>query len=347
MERFIKTLDDQLWKKAVEQSDEKDIYYTPDYFRLSEKQEEGKGCAFYFENQYGAVLYPFLLRNLKSLSNEFTDWYDITTPYGYGGPLIVEEKDRGKLLESFRQSFHAFCSREQIVSEFIRFHPVYRNHEGLKNWLDLAVKGKTVGLDVSHQADIWANMTGKNRNMVRKAMKQGVTVREANPENMEDFKAFNVLYTRTMQRANAKDFYYFNDAFFRHLTEEMGDQVKMFIAEHEGTPVAASLFLVGETMIHYHLSGMDERHANLAANNLLLYEAALWAQRNHKEIFHLGGGYGGGDDTLFKFKRSFSKIDSHVLDFVLGRYIHDAAVYQRLVETCQSSPSDYFPLYRS
>jgi hypothetical protein len=50
-----------------------------------------KHCIFN-QNNYGIVLYPFLIRSLDALEflqKEVTkDSYDITTPYGYGGPLV-------------------------------------------------------------------------------------------------------------------------------------------------------------------------------------------------------------------------------------------------------------------
>jgi hypothetical protein len=60
--------------------------------------------------------------------------------------------------------------------------------------------------------------------------------------------------------------------------------------------------------MHYHLSGTYSDAMAMAPNNLLLWEAARWGCRNGFTTFHLGGGTSDSpDDSLFRFKSSFSK----------------------------------------
>ena len=56
---------------------------------------------------------------------------------------------------------------------------------------------------------------------------------------------------------------------------------------------------------HYHLSGTLSEYMKLGANNYALYEIALDLCKMGYEKFHLGGGYGGDNSPLFKFKMSF------------------------------------------
>ncbi|MEP3444069.1 MAG: hypothetical protein ABJN53_04670, partial [Flavobacteriaceae bacterium] len=67
--------------------------------------------------------------------------------------------------------------------------------------------------------------------------------------------------------------------------------------------------------------------------------------------FNLGGGVGGNEDSLFRFKSSFSK---DFKAFKLWKYIVDQDKYEELVKmkneikcnTINSECSGYFPCYR-
>ena len=50
-----------------------------------------------------------------------TDAYDVTTPYGYGGPVGNGD---------FQQAYERWCGERGIVSTFIRFHPLFENYRG-------------------------------------------------------------------------------------------------------------------------------------------------------------------------------------------------------------------------
>jgi len=75
-------------------------------------------------------------------------------------------------------------------------------------------------------------------------------------------------------------------------------------------------------------------------------EISVIGRRLGKKIFHLGGGVGGKEDSLFNFKRLFSNLQ--VKDRIWC-YINDEPAYNDLVlrsgiETNQETP--FFPLYR-
>ena len=86
----------------------------------------------------------------------------------------------------------------------------------------------------------------------------------------------------------------------------------------------------------------------MQANNLLLYEVAKWGNENGYEIFHLGGGYESDSDSLYKFKKSFSKLEDN--DFYIGKKIHNVRIYNYLTEIVNEAKlnkSTFFPEYRN
>lgn len=69
--------------------------------------------------------------------------------------------------------------------------------------------------------------------------------------------------------------------------------------------------------MNYHLSGSIWEYANLAPTNLLLYEAALWGCANGCKTLYLGGGVGSGEDSLFKFKKAFYRLEVYIMKKIL------------------------------
>ncbi len=95
------------------------------YLELHERYGDGQAEAVFYESAYGMVYYPFLIRKIMG-----TKFVDITTPYGYGGPLFkaINEESNLMLAQEFMRVFEKYCLLKDVVSEFIRFTPHLCNH---------------------------------------------------------------------------------------------------------------------------------------------------------------------------------------------------------------------------
>src|SRR5690554_736175 len=98
-----------------------DIYFEDNYGKLYEKIEKGVSQVYYFEDDFGKIKTQFIKREIP-IKIKGDNYFDIVTPYGYGGPIIMEceEGKREKLLSAFNDSFKKYCKENNIVSEFIR-----------------------------------------------------------------------------------------------------------------------------------------------------------------------------------------------------------------------------------
>jgi serine/alanine adding enzyme len=158
------------------------------------------------------------------------------------------------------------------------------------------------------------------------------------------------LYEATMQRVNAAAFYRFPLAYYDLVKRTLAANTRIFLVKYEEKTVAAAVFFVGGDTVHYHLSGSYAEAQQLAPNNLLLHEVALWGQRHGFRRLHLGGGRSNApDDPLLGFKKRVSK---QVVPFYVGRQIHDQEQYDELCWLWQrqygeSMPPSYFPPYRA
>ena len=105
-----------------------DIYFTPEWGAVNQFIEPGIAKIFECKTEYGIIRNQFILRKIPQLING-KQFYDIASPYGYGGPYIVDCQDGRKteLICAYEEQFSAYCKKNDIVSEFIRFHPIIQN----------------------------------------------------------------------------------------------------------------------------------------------------------------------------------------------------------------------------
>jgi serine/alanine adding enzyme len=255
---------------------------------------------------------------------------DVTTPYGYGGPVGPGSHER------FYEQYEDWCRKRGIVSTFIRYHPLFENYRRSPH---ASYASPTVGWRL--EGDLLTSMHGKHRNVVRKAQKAGVAVDvTAAPD---DLSAFVALYGQTMERQNAAGYYFFPPEYWERLTTLGGNLVR-FDAQCEGEVVASALCLRGDRWLHYHLGATAESARDLGASNLLLYTAAVWAQEQRLDEFHLGGGAGGDEDTLYAFKQRFSPGGER--EFWVGKAVHDENAYRQLSGATEVDYDGFFPAYR-
>jgi hypothetical protein len=321
----------------------------PEYGKLFENPDHGKSTSFYYTSNLGSVYFSFILRAIK-INDVPTGYFDIISPYGYGGPVILEcpSNDKIALISDFDREFSIYCRENNIVSEFVRFHPLLNNVAYCKNIYDVELNRNTIAIDLTLDDLFMESFSSKCRNMIRKAEKNGVSVSfDFEGQTVSDFYR---LYTRTMQKNNASGYYFFTEEYFNETLHALHGKIFILNALFESEIVSAAMFMYYQKFMHYHFSATDPEHYKLSCNNLILSEAAYWGQKNQKEIFHLGGGFTtAADDPLFFFKKSFTK--NGICDFWIGRRIHQQNIYQEFVKQVMATKSmtnpDFFPLYRT
>jgi hypothetical protein len=347
----IKFGETEKWDKIVKGFNKYDVYYLSAYANAFKIHGDGEPTLFYYEDQDMKAMNVVMKRDI-SLDKRFTGkippntYYDITTPYGYGG-FLIDGKVTENSLKALDYEYSFICKNEGIISEFVRFHPVRNNGEDLKDIYDISRLGKTITIELYSQDQVWNNLTSKNRNMIRKAKKSGVEIYWGrNPDLMDEFIS---LYNATMDKDNAKDYYYFEKDFYNSVLNDLKFNSLIFYAVYEGRKISMSMILYSNEQIHYHLSASDREYQYLAPTNLLLYEVACWGCENGYKTFHLGGGLGSNEDSLYKFKKVFNKNSDTA--FTVGKKIFSEEKYNELlsIRQCELSYDNiksYFPEYR-
>ena len=327
------------WNNIVKSFSEWDVYYLNEYAHSLQIHGDGDPFLIYHEETGRKLCYVMMQEDIAEfspLSSCLTPgrYYDWTTPYGYGGPL-TEGEVTTEWIETFMEELTLWCREHNIVSQFFRFHPLLQNQRVLESACDVVYMKKTVYIDTEDKEVIFKNMTPNNRNMVRKATKNGI---EIIMDKGEGTGGFRQIYEATMRKNGAEKYYYFGQEYFDSLNQEMKNHIIYFYALYQGIPVSASIFLYNETYMHYHLSGTLPEYRKLAAANLLLSRAANWAAEQGIREFHLGGGVG-MEDSLLAFKKHFNR--NGLLDFCIGRSIFDEEIFNDLVELRRRADNQY------
>lgn len=331
------------WDGIVRSFAEYDVYYLSGYVKAFEIHGDGDPELLYYEADGLRAIYVYMKRK-----TDIEGYYDSVTPYGYGGVLFDGDTSE-KNLHAFWKEYVDKMKEEGIVDNFVRYHPVLANAVTMKKISTVIDLGKTVAMDLTSPEVIWTNIHSKNRNMIRKAEKNGIEILHG--QGMELMDLFIDIYNATMQKDNAEEYYYFKRPFYESIDSDLHDNYEMFYAMYEGRPIAMSIMIFANGRLNYHLSGSDIEYRNLAPSNMLLYKAALWGCEKGMKTLHLGGGVGSGEDNLYKFKAAFNRNSDY--QFSIDKQIFDQEKYDKLVRIRRESDStfdensSYFPLYRS
>ncbi len=333
------------WDRIVCSFADHDTYYLSGYVKAFALHGDGEPLLFYYDDGETRGINVVMKRDIAK-DERFAakipgdTYFDFATPYGYGGWLIEGEKT-----ESLFEAYEKWCLENNIISEFVRFHPVLKNHRTAVGGYDVIPLGNTVAMDLSSPEKIWENITSKNRNMIRKAEKNGITIEHGRSSAL--FETFREIYNATMDKDNAATYYYFGKAFYESVLNDLSEDAEVFYALYEDKIIAASIILSRNGRLNYHLSGSRREYQSLAPTNLLLYKAALYGCEKGCKTFHLGGGVGSGEDSLFKFKKAFYRGED-LPRFHIGKKILDRKKYDELISLRDEAPeSNFFPKYRA
>lgn len=303
----------------------RDVYFTPAYYSLYEHNGDGEARCFVFQDGGETILYPFLINSVNRLGYELDkEYYDIQGAYGYNG--IITPSKNPEFIAGFHKAFDQFCRENNIIAEFTRFHPLLNNQELASPLMKTFYSRHTVKLDLTPSLDdIWMNsFTSKNRNVIKKAHKDGVTIVESN-----DYETFRQMYDQTMRNVDAEAFYFFPQSYYDEFQNNFGEDVMLCFAMYEGKPISGSMFMFSKDYAHYHLSGRDKEYYKIAANNAVLWYGIQKAKERGCKWFHFGGGTSEKeDDPLLHFKQNFSKETG---EFWFGKRVHNQEVYDKVV----------------
>jgi len=334
---LILEVDDDRWTEIINKSKQYDFYHTQSY-HLLEKENRPVLCVSYFKENFIAL--PLVIRKIPN-----TNLMDCTSVYGYCGP--VSNMDFETIPEFgivfFQQCLLSFFKKNAIVSAFTRLHPLTSCSKMFYNFGQVKDVNITVAIDLRLTRDEQRKQYRKScKNEINGLKRKGYEVVKATTK--EEIDSFIEIYHETMKRVNATDRYFFDEDYFYQFLDNKCYQNWLLLAKINDSIAAGGIFTVTNKIMQYHLSGTKEAYIKDTPMKLILDEARLIGNQLNMEFLHLGGGVGGNDeDSLFKFKSSFS---DYRCVYKVWQYIADQVQYDALVGNRNKEVNNFFPLYR-
>lgn len=324
-----------------------DIFFYPSYGKLYEQIEGGTCEIFEHVGREGTICNMYIKRPVPWLVDG-VQYYDVTTPYGYGGPVVTSGESSKALISGYYEAWEKFCCDNKIVAEFLRFH-LYDNTD-----LRLHYPGEVIQISDSIVRDltptmdeIWMEFEHKVRKNVKKAKCKGLTV--TTDTTGEYLPVFLDIYYKTMKRNKAKKYYYFEPCFFEDINRTLNGLYIYFHVWHNEQIISTELVLYSQNYSYSFLGGTLEDFYPLRPNDLLKYEIIKWCKESGRKVFILGGGYH-PDDGIYHYKKAFAP--GKDVPFYMGRKVYQDKIYNQLIAIRAKTPefdakSQFFPLYRS
>jgi hypothetical protein len=300
-----------------------DIYFHPELMKLYEAENKKANC-FIFSKNGSFLMYPFLKQEISQAEG----YFDITTPYGYGGPIA--NTDSFDFLQEAYDCFYDEAKNKNIIAEVIKFHPLINNHLSIEGIFrgDILEICPTVYVDLDIDDDLrWKSIyTHANRKNINKAKrnKMGVRFEQGEVAWME----FQKLYEANLDHNKVDPFYYFSSQYYQMIRENLETNYVLVSCEMENKIVTSMLVFLGGAFAHCHLIGTDQTSKSLGGNNLLHHELILWCKEKKCKFLHIGGGRSSSEtDNLYRFKANFSDKSAK---FMIGENVLNVEKYEEL-----------------
>lgn len=327
------------WDAYTERSLMHEIFHTWYYYSLN---TEGEPLLFVYETAGLFIALPVIKRKIENSS-----FCDMTSAYGYCGPFsnINLAQLPSIVANQFKTAFINFMTTQNAVCIFARLHPFINQQHILQNIGGVRPNGSTLYIDLTKSAEEQRDKYDKRlARQIRKLREKNYTIKELNAA--DGIKNFTKMYWENMKRVNASAHYYFDEQYFANLLNAEGFENKLLAIYNGDELICGALLLISGEIIRNHLSATSPSYLKESPSKLLTDEISVIGRRLGKKIFHLGGGLGGKQDSLFEFKRYFSKLE---LADQIWCYVNDADAYNNLVLNRRDEvyyEQNYFPLYR-
>lgn len=335
--RYFIIRERKIWDAYIEGAVFYEIYHTWYYHSLN---KEGEPLLFVYEEDGFYIALPLIKREIANSS-----YFDMTSVYGYTGPVgnIDLREISVQSAQNFKAAFESFMKEESGICVFSRLHPFLYQTALLETLGGIRENGSTLYMDLTLPLkDQQAKYHKVLQKQIRQLRRRGYLIKESASE--QELRTFTRIYYENMDRLHAAAAYYFEEEYFEGLLQNQDNKLLLI---YDGTAlICGALVLTSKNIIRNHLSATASDYVKDSPSKLLTDEISLMGRALGLNIFHLGGGVGGKNDSLFMFKRHFSDLCT---DDNIWCYTYDTAIYQEIVNSYGDDidpDSAFFPVYR-
>lgn len=196
-------------------------------------------------------------------------------------PEILDNKDIIKMYK--KNGYHVITDKEKVIQP--------------KHNMVLNIKDK-------NEEELLKGFAEKTRYNIRVAIKKGIEVKYS--RNKEDLKTFYNIYkiTTIRDKIGCRPYEY-----FERMLDAFGEnQIRVYIAYHEGVALSAAIALnYGSKMFYIYGASSNEKR-NLMPTYLMQWEMIKWGLEERCKTYDFGGVFEfTNTNGLYKFKSGFCK----------------------------------------
>lgn len=350
---------DLAWQQCLQELPH-DFYHLAEYVQLEADRYCAQPEAVVVREGDSTFFLPYLVRDCPQSidSSEFgsAKIYDAISPYGYPGMLVSAAGQNPQFINKSLHLIRKNWQKRNICSAFLRLHPLLNSYIApeLTNNDAFVVceQGNVVVVDLANDSDeIWRQIRSSHRTKINRLKRAGFEAKIGSVDRYLD--VFMEIYRETMNRVNATSSYYFTDDYFRGLVAALKDRINICVVEIDGLVVAASLITESSGIVQYHLGGTRTEFLPQSPTTMMFNTTIEWAKSRDNRYLNLGGGLGGGQDSLYHFKSGFSKVSKQFMTMkvIVDREAYDRLTYLRAkslgIPMAEISNSAFFPAYRA
>ena len=317
--KFFHTADNQTWNNQLKIFNSDDYFHSYNYHYLFSKYVLKKSEPIMFYNETFCI--PLVLRKIYN-----TDFYDLTSVYGYNGYLLKNDSN----IEFIFESFIKFIKNNfpKVITVFFRSYP-------LQKLVQSKYLSKTNTLALINLLDKnWPiNLKQNEKRNIKKLKKIGAIF----VQNKGEFEIKNFIqnYFETMKRNKATNFYFFDELFIRNLI--LRENVNLYSVILDNKIISSAIFLKNSKISHYYLGGTNSLYLKYSPLKLIIYEA-YHELKSYSKYINLGS----GGENLRHFKL---KLSNETNDFYTFKTILNNDIYEYLVKKYGSINNKFFPAY--
>ncbi len=318
-----------------------DMYHVPEYVVLDARLSGGKPTAFWYREHDRMLLLPLIVRDVPA-----SDARDAVSPYGYPAPVSDAAAADTGFWERACRAMVETLRAHAILTAFVRLHPLLPVPlEALDRFGAVVRHGETVSVDLTLSIeDMWRQTRSDHRNHINRARRRGVRVVMDDWSRLAEWVA---VYHDNMRRVGASPYYFFTGEHLKALHETVGDRMHLAVALADEEVVGGNTFFEHRGIVQGYISS-TRRTPTHYADELLYDEVRRWSKSRGNTVFHVGGGVGGRNDSLFSYKAGFSanRHSFHTWRVVADRDRYRALLRDRNVTAEAGDLSGRFPPYR-
>ena len=304
--KILDSAHEKAWDDVVRSSSHSTLFHTVAWLRLAQEQTQSDFIPLmFYKGSQLAGIYPVFVQKKGIID------VAVSPPPRsyilYLGPVIA---DYDSLNQDKKESLYLQIQQEMDNYIFgtrgCRYARI-RTSPGLYDSRPLRWSGYTVDPFYTYRINltggidrVWERFEGKLRVKINKAVKEGVTVRIGDKDDL-DF-IHDILYARYQEQGFSPSD---NKKYLHAIYDKFSpDNLKIFIAEYQGRRISGTINLCWKNVMYLWVGVPKSELSGISPNDLINWEAIKWAHTNGLE--HYEEMDSGDDPRLRHFKSKYN-----------------------------------------